>query len=127
MTLLDLILITKILGTGAFVGLPLVLLPAGALVTRLAVGAAAVPYLRLYGVAILALLVGYAFGFSPFIDGEFPWGIVTMGIVSNGLGAITQLLTGGFRTAKGVTVLIAMIAIALIFCALNPAFALKPL
>ncbi|MEM1230971.1 MAG: hypothetical protein AAGI15_10570 [Pseudomonadota bacterium] len=127
MTLLDLILITKILGTGAFVGLPLVLLPASALVARLAVSVAAVPYLRLYGVAILALLVGYSFGFSPFIDGEFPWGVVTMGIVSNGLGTITQLLTGGFRTAKGVTVLIAVIAAALLFCALNPSLAIRPL
>ena len=127
MTLLDIVLITKILGTGIFVGFPLVLLPSSHITKRLAVGQEAIPYLRLYGVAILALLVGYSFGFSPFISGQFPWGIVTMGIVSNGLGTLTLLLTGGFRTARSMTALIAVITVALILCALNPAFVLTPI
>ena len=117
----------KILGTGLLVALPLTLMPAPALASRLAVNEQALPYLRLYGVAVLALLVGYAFGFSAFSPGQFPWGVVTMGIVSNGLGTITLLLTGGFRAARGMTVLIATIAVALSCCALNPELALRDL
>ena len=124
MTILDIVLLTKILGTGAFVGLPLLLLSSSAIVRRLAVGAEAVPYLRLYGVAIIALLVGYSFGFSPFIADQFPWGIVAMGIVSNLFGAITLLHTGAHRKAKSMTALIAAIAAALIVCAMNPELAL---
>ena len=126
MTILDIVLITKILGTGLFVGLPLLLLPAGSIATRLSVGFEAIPYLRLYGVAIMALLVGYSFGFSPVIDGQFPYGIAAMGIVSNGFGALTLVLTGAWQAQKAMTVLIGGIALALIFCALNPELALAP-
>ena len=63
MTVLDLIIAVKILGTGIFVGLPLALLPAHRVKSITRVGVEALPYLRLYGVAVLALLVGYSFGF----------------------------------------------------------------
>lgn len=39
---------------------------------------------RLYGVAVLSLLVGYATAFSTLSEESFPWGIVIMGAISNG-------------------------------------------
>lgn len=127
MTILDFILLVKIIGTALLVALPLLLLSAQRIAMTLSIGEEAIPYLRLYGVAILALLVGYSFGFSPLISGNFPWGIVCMGIVSNGLGALTLLLTGASRSNKASTVLISLIAIALVFSALRPDMAMSPL
>ncbi len=94
---------------------------------RLDVTVQSLPYLRLYGVALLARLVGYSSAFSLVADTRFPWGIVGMGIVSNGLGAVMLVLTGAWRNSPVMTGLIATIALALIACALNPAFAMAPL
>ncbi|MEM1378361.1 MAG: hypothetical protein AAGG69_13330 [Pseudomonadota bacterium] len=49
---------------------------------------------RLYGVAILSLLVGYAGGIWQASQGVFPTGIIIMGIVSNGGATLALLLTG---------------------------------
>lgn len=94
MTLLDIMLIVKIAVTGLLVGLPMLLLHRAMLLKRLGIDDAALPYIRLYGLAIMALLVGYASAFSGFIGEEFPIGIALMGIVSNGGGFVTMLITG---------------------------------
>lgn len=127
MTILDLILAVKILGTGAFAGLPLTLLPGHRVTDLLTVHESALPYLRLYGVAILALLVGYSFGFSVITGPVFPLGIVCMGIVSNGLGFLTMLATGAYRSNRAMALLIGTIAVMLTLCLVRPDIAMRPL
>lgn len=127
MTILDIVLVVKIIGTGLFCALPFMFLPAARLGPMLGVGDDAMPLARLYGGAVLALLVGYGFGFSGMTGGRFPWGVVTMGIVSNGVATLTMVLTGSVARAKGMAILIGSITVALIFCALNPALVTAPL
>jgi len=66
MTYLDLILFAKIVGTAVFVGLPFLFIPGERLIGLLKIEGAepALPLIRLYGWAVIALLVGYSFGFS---------------------------------------------------------------
>ena len=59
---------------------------------------------RLLGAAWLALVVGYSFGLAQVRKGEMPTGVVWMGIVSNGLGAVILSaygLSGAWRTWSG--------------------------
>lgn len=92
MTWLTLLLTFKIGFTAVFVALPMLLLPASAFEARLGVDVRAAPYIRLYGWALIALLVGYAGGIAQAQAGQFPWGVVTMGLVSN-LGATALMLS----------------------------------
>lgn len=58
---------------------------------------------RLYGVAILALLVAYGYGIQLALIGYYPWGIVIMGIVSNGGAVLVMLsLSGWTSQSKGI-------------------------
>jgi len=82
---------------------------------------------RLYGVAVLALLVGYASGFWAIADGRFPFGVAAMGFVSNAGAAAILVATGGWRRAKFLTVFVAGIAIALVLAAAFQRQALLPL
>ncbi len=84
-------------------------------------------FFRLYGIAILALLVGYATAFPLIQVGQFPWGVAIMGVISNG-GASFILLRGGSKTAKRVFVPIfgAIFAGLLVSLAL-PEFAITPI
>lgn len=126
MTLLDIVLAVKIAGTGTLAALPLVLFPAERVSRELDVDVSAIPYLRLYGVALLALLVGYSFGFSAPSGEAFPLGVVCMGVVSNGLGALTLIQTGAYRRNRILTALIAVIAMALTLALFNQEFAMTP-
>ena len=122
MTYLDLILLAKIAGTALFVGLPFLLVPQTRLVGLLQIeGAeAAMPLIRLYGWAVIALLVGYSFGFSWRIDGVFPVGVVTMGLVSNAGATVLLVLTGPWRRALPMTVFLGLIAASLTFAIAAP-------
>lgn len=91
MAWLSLLLITKIGGTALLVALPFLLLPKSKLEKLTSITTPTSLFFRLYGVAITALLVGYAFGIPTAEDGRFPWGVVCMGTVSNG-GATILLL-----------------------------------
>ncbi len=60
--------------------------------------------LRLLGWCYVALIVGYAAGLLEVRAGRMPWGIVAMGIVSNGGGAAllgAHLFLGAGRTLSG--------------------------
>ncbi len=58
---------------------------------------------RLYGVAILALLVAYGYGIQLALIEYYPWGIVIMGIVSNGGAVLVMLsLSGWTSQSKGI-------------------------
>ena len=122
MTYLDLILLAKIAGTALFVGLPFLLVPAPRLVSLLQIeGAeAAMPLIRLYGWAVIALLVGYSFGFSWVTGDVFPVGVVTMGLVSNAGGTILLVLTGAWRKALPMTICLGLIATSLAVAMAQP-------
>ncbi len=122
MTYLDLILIAKIVGTGLFVGLPFLLIPGPRLISLLQIEGAepALPLIRLYGWAVIALLVGYSFGFSWVTSDEFPTGVVTMGLVSNAGATVLLIATGAWRRARTMTVFLGLIASALTLAISNP-------
>ncbi|EAQ27895.1 hypothetical protein NAP1_09882 [Erythrobacter sp. NAP1] len=121
MNYLDLILLIKIAGTGLFVGLPLLLIPTPQLVRLLGIeGAeAAMPLIRLYGWAVLALLVGYSFGLSWVVGDTFPLGVVTMGLVSNAGATVLLVITGAWRKSIALTVLLGCIALAFAFALID--------
>ena len=124
MTYLALLLIFKIVVTAVTVSLPFLALPGARLQAQFGIGADVLPLARLYGVAVTALLVGYAGGFAPAQAGVFPWGVVIMGIASN-LGATLGLIvTGGWRRSIAAPIIFGAIAAALIASALSPALAL---
>lgn len=122
MTYLDLILLAKIAGTALFVGLPFLLIPGPRLIgiLRIEGAEAALPLIRLYGWAVIALLVGYSFGFSWMIGGVFPIGVVTMGLVSNAGASVLLVITGAWRQAQPMTIFLAAIALSLVFAIINP-------
>ena len=122
LTYLDLILLAKIVGTALFVGLPFLLLPASRLIPLLQIDGAeaAMPLIRLYGWAVIALLVGYSFGFSWMTGSAFPIGVVTMGLVSNAGATVLLLATGAWRQAIPMTVFLGMISLALSFAMVAP-------
>ena len=129
MTYLDLILLAKITGTALFVGLPFLLLPTARLVSLLQIeGAeAAIPLIRLYGWAVIALLVGYSFGLSWVTGSAFPVGVVTMGLVSNAGATVLLMLTGAWRQALPITVFLAFIAASLALAISRPDVVMQPL
>ncbi len=76
------------------------------------------PYLfRLYGVAILALLVAYGYGIQLASLGQYPWGIVMMGLVSNGGAVFVMLTLSGWSRQKTGVCLFGGIFIALLIAA----------
>ena len=83
----------KILVTFLFVCLPFLVLTTARLSALTGVSDSSGQIFRLYGVAILGLLIGYATAFPTLNAGSFPWGIVAMGVISNG-GATLVLSMG---------------------------------
>jgi hypothetical protein len=125
MTWMAIVLTLKIGVTGVLVALPLLAMPAAQLPARLGVGAEAVPMARLYGVATTALLVGYASGFWAIAEGVFPWGVVAMGIASNGGGVATLILTGAWRRNRFMIAFVGAITLALAAAAAAPEWAMS--
>lgn len=125
MTWLTLLLVFKIGFTAIVVSAPLLLMPAERVSSLYRLGADAVPLCRLYGVAVTALLVGYASGIAPAQHGVFPGGVVAMGIASNAGAPAVLLLTGRWRGARLPTFVFAAIAVALLASAVAPSAALS--
>lgn len=86
MSFLAWVLIIKITVSSVTLVIPFLLLPAPALSRFLQVDVS-IPMARLYGVAIVALLVGYGFALQSVLQGGYPTGILWMGLVSNAGGA----------------------------------------
>ncbi|MEO1657943.1 MAG: hypothetical protein AAFR65_09495 [Pseudomonadota bacterium] len=127
MSPLALLLITKIAVTGVLIGLPFLFLPKAS-VERLSGFQATPPALfRLYGIAIIALLVGYGGGLAETLSGTFPWGVAAMGIVSNGGAALTLVVTGQAKARIPLTLFFAGITAGLIWATSMPEAALRPL
>lgn len=126
MTWLSLLLILKIGLTGLAVAAPFMLLPKSRLERWTTVATPTPVFFRLYGVAIMALLVGYAFGIPAAESGGFPWNVACMGTVSNG-GAAILLLTysQGNKQNRMLAVFFGLIALGLITAMALPASALQ--
>ncbi|MBI1186838.1 MAG: hypothetical protein GC206_05815 [Alphaproteobacteria bacterium] len=117
---LSLLLAFKIVVTLVAVSGPLLAAPRAFVLARAGLEPAAAPWLRLYGVAVTALLVGYASGFFIIAQGAFPWGVVVMGFVSNA-GAVTAMVaTGLARRAPILASVFALIALGLLLAAAFP-------
>jgi hypothetical protein len=119
MSAITLILVIKIAVTGVLTVAPFLLMPEPKLAAMFrTTGDGARTIFRLYGVAVLALLIGYGSGFWTIAEGRFPFGVAAMGFVSNGGAAAALLITGGWQRAKFFTVFLAGIAIALLLAAI---------
>ena len=125
MSWLSLLLITKVAVTGLLVAAPLLLLPKSKLEKFTNVTTPTSLFFRLYGVAITALLVGYAFGIPTAEDGRFPWGVVCMGTVSNGGAAILLLVNPQNNNNRVLAAFFGLIALGLVAAMVLPAGALQ--
>ena len=126
MSFLALLFVLKILVTGFAVGAPFLFLTAARVHALTGYGEAAAPLFRLYGVAIFALLIGYGYGYWLLGQGIFPWGIIAMGVLSNGGGAAVLFATGAWRRNKAIAFFIAGVAVALAVAAVAPEWAATP-
>jgi hypothetical protein len=125
MSWLSLLLITKIGVTGLLVAAPFLLLPKSKLEKSTNITTPTSLFFRLYGVAITALLVGYAFGIPTAEDGRFPWGVVCMGTVSNGGAAILLLAYSQNKSNRVLATFFGLIALGLIAAMVLPAGAIQ--
>jgi hypothetical protein len=127
MSAIELILAAKIGVTALFVVIPFLTFSAGWIDARLGAQRGSAPLYRLYGWAILALLVGYASGFWETAQDRFPYAIAVMGIVSNAGAAAIMVGTGMARTQTTLAVFFGAIALALIWAIAMPGAAMQPL
>lgn len=124
MTWLSILLIVKIAVTAALIAAPFLLAPRQVLAKRVGVETSTSAMFRLYGVAMAALLVGYGFGIATAQAGVFPWGVVAVGVVSNGGASIALLVTDAARKSAALTAFLILITISLIAAMLAPDAAL---
>lgn len=123
---LSLLLAAKVGLTAFLVAGPFILLPKPRLEKSLGITTSSPTIFRLYGVAVTALLVGYAFGIPAAEAGRFPWGVVWMGTVSNGGAAVLLLANSrGSNRGRMLGAFFALIAVGLIAAMIAPAEALQ--
>ncbi|MEL7313236.1 MAG: hypothetical protein AAFN07_17105 [Pseudomonadota bacterium] len=127
MTPLELLLIVKISVTLITVAMPFLLLPANRIEQIAGFGAAEPLLYRLYGVAILALLVGYFGGLQSALGGELPQGVLRMGFVSNAGAALLLLRARPAAWKWPAIAFFAAISAGLALAMTNPSWALQPL
>ena len=124
---LSILLWTKIIGTLLPVALPLLVLPTERIQQLSGFKASDPALLRLYGMAILALLVGYMGGYFQVLDGTYPVGVVAMGFASNAGACLILILTGRGRKAPWEPAFFGLIAIGLAISFFFQGIALTPL
>ena len=127
MSILTALLLVKIAVTALLVCLPFLLLPQRKLERLLQVKARNSTLFRLYGVAMLALLVGYGFGVAQTLNGHFPWLVVTVGVVSNAGAALVLGLFGSGRQNRMAAAFFGGIAVLLVLSAFWPELAMTKL
>jgi len=124
---LSILLWIKIIGTLIPVALPLLVLSKER-INKLSGFEASDPALyRLYGMAALALLVGYAGGYFQVLDGTYPIGVIAMGFVSNAGAFLILILTGRVLKAPWEPAFFGLIAIGLAISYFFQDAALTPL
>lgn len=127
MTTLTFVLLIKILVSIVTLVIPFLFFPPARLDASMGMTAHSPRLYRLYGMAISALLVGYAGGIVMAQTGQMPWAIIAMGIVSN-IGAAGLLLTAGVKGLERLLMgVFAMIGVALLLAAALPELALHSL
>lgn len=114
MSFLSGLLIFKILGSIVLICIPFLFFPQQKLEHLTKIRAENSSLFRLYGLAVLSLLVGYSFALSESLNGEFPWHGVIMGLVSNGGASILLFSTGAWKSAKIPTTFVTLVAVGLI-------------
>ncbi len=122
--LLVVLLGIKIIVTAIAVCLPFLAFSQQILSSSLQISTQSALLFRLYGVAILALLVCYSFGLQQALLGEFPWAIVATGVVSNGGASVLLISLGHAKQLRIVGLFFGIIALLLLLCALQPTLAL---
>ncbi|WP_252258731.1 hypothetical protein [Erythrobacter aurantius] len=127
MQLFDLILAAKILVTALAVVIPLFVVPVRVSAPLLGLEETQMRYMRLYALAVGALLIGYASGFSWWRDGGFPYGIAIMGLVSNGGAAVLLAYDKHVPLVRIGAAFFGLIAVALAASLFAPDWAMKPL
>jgi len=120
MTSLSVLLATKILVTLVAVVAPFLLLPKARLDTLAGFGAPNLAMYRLYGMAILALVVAYSGGFIATLSGRYPTEVVAMGLASNVGAAAIMLATGYAKSQKILTGFFGLVGLAFIGAAAFP-------
>ncbi|MEL6413951.1 MAG: hypothetical protein AAFQ15_03305 [Pseudomonadota bacterium] len=90
------------------------------------VSTASATLFRLYGMATMALLVGYGVGLWHSINGVFPWAAVLMGIVSN-VGGPAILAFAKTASSRVYAAVFGTIGLLLIWAALLPNGAMLPI
>ena len=120
MTWLTLLLILKIIVTLIFVAIPLLFLKKHKLEKLTGISATTSQFFRLYGVAIMALLIGYSFGIVSAQNYQFPWGVVIMGLFSNTGAAFILLVSHRSKKNRWQGIVFGLIAIGLILALIYP-------
>lgn len=113
MTPLSLLLLVKIFGTLFTVALPLIFLPKSKVDVMSGFEQSDISLYRFYGVAVLALLVGYIGGYFQVQNGVFPIGVIAMGFVSNFGATLVFLMSGRYKKSPLATLFFAAIALGL--------------
>ncbi len=125
MTFLTLLLSIKIVVTFIVVVFPFLFLPRERVGKMISIELNNSLFIRLYGVAILALLVGYASSIPQSQLGEFPWGVIFMGLVSNAGASVLMLCLGGGIQSKVMGVFFGVVAVLLVIAMGFPDAAVK--
>ena len=120
MTPLSVLLAVKIAGTLLFIAGPFLFLSKARLEAVTGMTAASPALFRLYGVAMLALVVAYASGVHAAQAGRFPWGIVAMGLVSNAGAVVVMIASGTVMRQRAMAAFLASVAAGLVVFALFP-------
>ncbi len=113
MSFLSLLLILKIGATALSVSMPFLCFSLDRLSRLTGITAPSPTLFRLYGMAVTALLVGYASGFWTMAEGAFPWGVVVMGFVSNGGATLYLLISRSFPARLPAAILFGLITVGL--------------
>jgi len=125
MTYFTLLLLVKIVVTLLLVAVPFLLLPKHLLEKSTGSQHDNVLFFRLYGVAIVALLVGYASAIPSAQSGVFSWGIALMGLVSNTGAAALLFFLGKGKQSIVLALFFSFMAVFLVSAMIFPEIALS--
>lgn len=126
MTWLSLLLCIKIAVSLLLIIIPYLFLPVSRLARMMGTEGQAPLLYRLYGMCVLAIIVGYAFGIPAAEAGRMPWGVIFMGITSNIGAGLMLLFLGKSRKALAPALLFGAIGAGLILASVFPKLALMP-
>ena len=120
MTYLTLLIGVKIVVTLLNVIVPFLFFPTATLDRLAGFGQANTAFYRLYGMAMLALVVAYGGGLLQTLAGEYPAQIVAMGLVSNVGAALIMIWTGYARSQRALAAFFGLVGLGFIWAAVQP-------